>query len=194
MPHRTLVNPAWFLLTVLTGCGQRIPSVVSPAEFEVYSAWIKHAYKKQPEGMLYLATETSIQQLDRCKEKLRRQGVDSLRQQLADLGQAKYVFQPQQSILSSWPFKEAEEFPPRWLPVGAFRYVQFTRVAFNRERTQALFAVAVERGYHFSNNDGPKIGGVGGQTEIGGGSGGALIARRQKGTWSFSDMQCIWLE
>ena len=185
MRSKSLMNrPVWMLLAVLIGCGQKIPTVVSPAEYELYSAWMKYRYAKQPDGTLFLASETAIQNLDHCTEELKRRGVDSLRRQLVGLGEARYLVYPQRSIHSPSPFQEANEFPPRCLHDGGFRYLQFTRVAFNWKHTQALFAVDVGRGYRSPDT---------GQTGIGGG-GGAVIASKENGTWIFTDTQCIWIE
>ena len=69
MRSKSLMNrPVWMLLAVLIGCGQKIPTVVSPAEYELYSAWMKYRYAKQPDGALFLASETAIQNLDHCTD------------------------------------------------------------------------------------------------------------------------------
>ena len=186
MRSKSFMNPpAWMLLAVLIGCGQKVPNVVSPEEYELYSAWMKYRYAKQPDGALFLASETAIQNLDHCTEELKRRGVDSLRRQLVDLGEARYLVYPQRSIHSPSPFQEANEFPPRRLHDGGFRYLQFTRVAFNWKHTQALFAVDVGRGYRSPDT---------GQTEIGGGGGGAVVASKENGAWIFTHTQCIWIE
>src|SRR6266567_7510 len=113
MRHKTLINRSmWILLLVLTSCGQKIPNVVAPEEYEVYSVWMKHRYATQPDSALFLASETAIQKLDHCKDELKRRGVDSLRRQLVDLREAKYLVYAQRSIHSPWPFQEANEFPP----------------------------------------------------------------------------------
>jgi hypothetical protein len=187
MQWKTLMKrPVWILLVILTGCGQRIPNVVTPQEYEVYSAWMKYRYPKQPDGALYLASETFIQQLDNCEKELKLKGVDSLRRQLLDLGAAKYPLRLHSKTMHvPWPFEEADDFPPKQIPYGELRYVQFSRVAFNRQRSEALFTVNVGRGYHFRES---------GETELGLGGGGAIIATKQNGVWIVTDTRCIWIE
>ena len=60
-------------------------------------------------------------------------------------------------------------------PSDGFRLIQFSRVAFNPDKSQGLFAV--------SNSWGGLCGG-----------GGALIAIREKSEWVFrSDLGCVWV-
>ena len=180
-----LIFMLWLFAFVLTGCAPKIPNVVSAEEYQIFSAWIKHDYSKKPTGAFYLATETFIRRFDFCQKNLKSKGVDSLAHQLEDLGDAKFLVYASRSIHSPWPFQEANEYPPKFLRDGAFRVLQFTRVAFNQQHTAGLFAISEERGYRHPED---------GSTEIGLGGGSGIIARRkQDGTWAFEETGCITL-
>jgi hypothetical protein len=84
MRYKTYELSGMDSLIILTGCGRRIPNVVTPEEYEVYSAFGQN-FKNRPESKIYLATETS--RFRDCHQKQQQQGgMDSIRRQRADLG------------------------------------------------------------------------------------------------------------
>jgi len=68
--------------------------------------------------------------------------------------------------------KEVESLPLD--AAGTYRIVGFSRVAFNRVHTEALFAI--------SDSCGGLCGG-----------GGARLARRENGKWTFRTTVCNWI-
>jgi hypothetical protein len=136
----------------------------------VYSAWIKHHFKEQPTQLL-LESRTFIFDPLRpygCGKIAQAHVSSRLVRALHDLGEAEYPVQTGKFRLPPYriPWKYAEL--DRWsrYPSGGFRLIQFSRVAFNHDISQGLFAVS------------DSCGGL-----CGGGS--ALIAIREKGRVGF---------
>jgi hypothetical protein len=169
-------------VALLVGCRDRatpIPNWVTDEEYSVYSAWIKHHFKEQPPRLL-LASRTFI--FDplaptTCGQALQPRGEmsSSLLRALHDLGEAEYPVRIGKFQLPAFKIPwNLEEWDRARNPPGPFRLIAFSRVAFNRDRSKALFAV--------SNTCGGLCGG-----------GGALVAIREKDEWVLrSDPGCVW--
>ena len=169
----------WMLLIVLSGCSPkpaaRLPMKVAPEEYEVYSAWLRQHFPKQPSGTLYLATRTNSWTLWHCDSNpLRAAGGDEeLLRQLEDLGEAEFPLDLQTAPMQvPWAFKIAYGPPPD--QEGPYEEVIFSRVAFNPKHTEALFGAGVV------------CGGLCG-------GGGTVIGRRENGTWVFRNGGCSWV-
>lgn len=162
------------MLVVLAGCSPKIGSRVAPQEYELYSAWMHHHFPKAPEGTFYLSTRTFAWPAASCGQSMKKEGVDTgLVAQLAALGDAEYPLDLRVPTMKiPWPYKEAEGYPAD--PSGTYRLVAFSRAAFNRRNTQALFAV--------SDSCGGLCGG-----------GGVVIAWRDNGAWQFKPSSCLWM-
>jgi hypothetical protein len=176
----------WFLIGIslfAAACGDRplqIPNSITDEEYSLYSAWIKHHFQAEPSRLL-LASRTFIfdpLEPQGCGKTLHDTGHVSwlLLRQLHDLGEAEFPVHtgrfasPQFKI--PWKYEESEGLPRSSSP--PFRLIAFSRVAFNKDRTEAFFAV--------SNSCGGLCGG-----------GGPLIANRQNGEWVFrSNLACVW--
>ena len=169
----------WMLLVVLSGCSlrpvPRLPMKVAPEEYEVYSAWLRHHFKQQPSGTLYLANLTVPANESHCSGKeLRKAGGDEeLLRQLDDLGDAQFPLNLPNSLMhAAWDYKITYGLSSH--RDAKYEEVVFSRVAFNARHTEALFAVSV---------------GCGGLC----GNGGLLLGRRENGTWVFRDSGCVWI-
>jgi hypothetical protein len=177
---------AWFLVVAslwTSGCQERaaaIPASISDEEYGVYAAWLKRHFKKPPSRLL-LSDRTFIFDplgADRCNVKdLQAQGVSfSLLKRLHEVGEAEYVLHTgkfqQDPFKIPWSYEEWS----RWSKASEpFRLILFTRVAFNRSRSKAFFAV----------ND--VCGGLCG-------SGGPVFASRKGGDWTLSsNVGCFWI-
>jgi hypothetical protein len=159
-----------------------IPNSVSDEEYSVYSAWVKHHFKEQPPRLL-LASRTFI--LDPlgpyglCNAKLleSRGHVSSpLLRALHHLGEAEYPVDTRKFKLPAfripWKYEGSEALYTN--PSPGYSLIKFSRVAFNRDRSEAFFAV--------SNSCGGLCGG-----------GGAVLGVHKQGDWVFrSDLGCIW--
>lgn len=161
-----------------------IPNSVSDEEYSLYSAWVKHHFKEQPPRLL-LASRTFI--FDPlpphgfCNANLLESPwhVSSfLLRALHNLGEAEYPVATGKFKLPAfripWKYEESKGLDTN--PFPPFRLIRFSRVAFNRDRSEAFFAV--------SNSCGGLCGG-----------GGAILAIQKQGEWVFrSDLGCSWLD
>jgi hypothetical protein len=172
-----------FAVALLSGCADRagpIPNSITDEEYSVYSAWLKHHFKEQPTRLL-LEGRTFIFDPLRpygCGKTLAQAHVSSrLLRALHDLGEAEYPMQTDKFRLPPYriPWKYEEWYRLSAYPSDGFRLIQFSRVAFNPDKSQGLFAA--------SDSCGGLCGG-----------GGALIAIREKSEWVFrSDLGCVWV-
>ena len=159
-----------------------IPNSVSDEEYSLYSAWVKHHFKEQPRRILLESRTFIFDPLGpaSCNAKiLKAQGHvnPSFLRALHDLGEAQYPLNTGKFELPAfripWKYEESEGLYTN--PSPPFRLIAFSRAAFNRDRSEAFFAV--------SNSCGGSCGG-----------GGALLAIRRQGEWLFkSDLGCVWL-
>jgi hypothetical protein len=163
----------------LTSCQPAIPNKVTPDEYSLYSEWTaKHFATKSPERLFFSSRTFIFDPLERygCGDRLHASnGIPwSLIKQLHALGQAEYPldFYNGNNLQIPWASKEVDGFPPD--SPGTYRFVGFSRVAFNRDHTEALFAISDS---------------CGGEC----GSGGALRAHRENGKWSFRPLDCSWV-
>jgi hypothetical protein len=158
-----------------------ISNSVSDEEYSLYSAWVKNHFKEQPRRLLLESRTFIFDPLGpaSCNAKiLEAQGhvSPSLLRALHDLGEAEYPVDTRKFELPAfripWKYEESEGLYTN--PSPPFRLIAFSRVAFNRDRSEAFFAV--------SNSCGGLCGG------------GALLAIRRQGEWVFrSDLGCVWL-
>ena len=171
------------LVAALAGCNGRIPNNVSPDEYGVYAEWMKAHFLKDAPSNLYISSRTFVfdaLETFGCGNALRdKAGVPwSLIKQLHALGKAKYrldIYPPESKLPIPWNYTAVEGWRliSQW-PVR-FKFVEFSRVAFNHSRSKALFAV--------SDSCGGLCGG-----------GGAVYAHRKNGPWVFeSGGGCFWL-
>ena len=160
-----------YAVGILMGCRDGaipIPNSVIDEEYHMYSAWLKHHFKEQPPLLLLASHTFTFDPLapNGCGQALKAQGHVSLSllRVLHDLGDAEYPVRIGNFQLAAFriPWKY-EGWDRQTSPSGAFRLIAFSRVAFNRDRSEALFAV--------SNSCGGLCGG-----------GGALLAMRQDQT------------
>ena len=159
-----------------------IPNSVSDEEYSLYSAWVKHHFKEQPPRLL-LASRTFI--FDPlgphglCNLKLlesRGHASSSLLRALHDLGEAEYLVDTRKFKLPAfripWKYEDSDRLYTN--PSPGYSLIEFSRVAFNPDRSEAFFAV--------SNSCGGLCG-----------DGGAVLAIHKQGEWVFrSDLGCIW--
>lgn len=116
---------------------------------------------------------------DRCGKQLRpRLKSDAgLVDQFSALGEAEYhldLYSTPPKLEAPMLFEPAGDYPPEE-PKTQYRFITFSRVAFNAAGNLAVFAVS------------DACGGLGG-------GGGALIARRSSpGVWAFEDTDCRWV-
>ena len=177
--------PILGVILLLLACGDRaasIPNTVSDEEYSVYSAWLNHRFQEQPPGLL-LANRTFVFDPlapgELCNaQKLRAQAPASsfLFRALHDLGQAQYPVRTgkfsQAGFKIPWKYGESGGLSANHSP--PFLLISFSRVAFNRDRSEALLAVD------------EVCGGLCGQ-------GGALFAVRRQGKWVFRPAGCAWV-
>jgi hypothetical protein len=180
---RSIVYLLFGAALLMPACGDRamrIPNSVSDEKYSLYSAWVKYHFKERPPRLL-LASRTFIFDPlgpQGCNAKIleaRAHVSSSLVRALHDLGEAEYTVHTGKFKLPAfripWKYEESERLPMN--PSPPFRLIAFSRVAFNRDRSEALFAV--------SNSCGGLCGG-----------GGPLLAIREKGEWLFrSDLGCV---
>jgi hypothetical protein len=169
-------------VALLVGCrsgATPISNSVTDEEYSVYSAWIKHHFKEQPPRLLLASRTFIFDPLNpiTCGKAVEPRGdaSSSLLRALHNLGEAEYPIRIGKFHLPAFRVPwNVEEWDRATNPYGPFRLIAFSRVAFNRDRSKALFAV--------SNSCGGLCGG-----------GGALLAIREKGEWIFrSDLGCVW--
>jgi len=174
-------TPVLFICCIVftTGCTPAIANKVTPEEYELYSEWTaQHFATKTPDHLLFSNRTFVFDPLERygCGDRLHGDnGVPwSQIKQLHALGEAEYPldFYTKGRLDIPWPYKEVESLPLDAL--GTYRIVGFSRVAFNRIHTEALFAI--------SDSCGGLCGG-----------GGARLARRENGKWTFRTTVCNWI-
>jgi hypothetical protein len=168
-----------FCVVSLVGCGPTIPNKVTPEEYSLYSDWTAQHFAAKPPAHLFFSSRTFMfDPLEPygCGDRLHaNNGVSwSLIKQLHALGQAEYPvdFYNGRNLRIPWASKEADGLPVE--TPGTYSLVGFSRVAFNRDHSQALFAISDSCG-----------GGCG--------SGAARLARRENGKWAFSTLDCSWI-
>jgi len=157
-----------------------IPSTIGDEEYELYSDWtVLHFSKNPPHGKLYLLSRTfkfnPFEQPSGCSHAMfEKAGVPrSLTRQLGDLGDDEYLFKDNPAVQLPWKYALIDSSPD--LPPGTFHLLAFSRVAFSRDRREALFAVSDAC--------------AGGDC----GSGGAVYAHKDGGQWTFKSAGCVWL-
>jgi hypothetical protein len=157
------------LIVVPAGSARQIPNKVMRDEYAIYSAWTSVHFAENPPERLYFSSRTGIFDplkyvWKACVEK---DGVDkSLMKQLHALGEAEYLldFDTSGHLQIPWAYKEVDVAPD--LGHQTFHLITFSRVAFNRDHTDALFAVFDHCGSQC-------------------GLGGFVCAKIQAGKWSF---------
>jgi hypothetical protein len=130
-------------IAVLSGCAREIPNRVGADEYALYSEWTVAHFGKNPPEHLYFSSRTgAFDPLQTsCQASLEKDGVNrSLMNQLHGLGEAQYPldFGSSANLQIPWSYKEVDTAPD--LAPGTFHLITFSRVAFNRDHTEALFA------------------------------------------------------
>jgi hypothetical protein len=154
------------------GCTPKIPTQVTSEEMNVYSEWLRHYFVNKPPEQLYLDNQTFIfDPLDRKHGFAlpKDSGItSSLPKELHALRKAEYPVEVQELSLP-WPYKVLN---PRQFPnaTPGLHIIGFSRVAFNNDHTEALFAIS----------DACAVGECG--------HGGPVHGRKQSGKWVFTDM------
>lgn len=131
-------------IALLCGCAPQIPNRVTADEYQIYSAWATARFAKNPPDHLYFSGRTGVFDPSHfaCGTELEKSGVSSsLAKQLRALGDAEYSLglDSPTKLQIPWNYKQANASPD--LPPGTFHLITFSRVAFNRSHTEALFAV-----------------------------------------------------
>jgi len=165
------------LVAALSGCTQRIPNKVTEDEYAIYSAWVTSYFSKKPPANLYFSSRTGPSDpVDApCRTELAKDGVSwSLIKQLHALGEAEFPldFYAPPHMQISWAYKEVD-MPPPGLPEGSFHWIGFSRVAFNRHHTEALFSYFDACFYGDC------------------GQGRHVLARKINGKWNFRGVGCV---
>jgi len=163
-------------IAVLSSCARQIPNKVTADEYALYSEWTTTHFGKNPPDHLYFSSRTGVfDPLEApCKTTLEKDGVNwSLIKQLHALGEAEYPvnFYSATNLQIPWSYKEVDIAPD--LPPGTFHLITFSRVAFNRDHTEALFGFF----------DACAFGECG--------HGGYIQSRKQDGKWSFRAVGCV---
>ena len=154
------------------GCTPKIPTRITSEETALYSDWLRHYFANKAPEQLYIDQQTFIYDpLDRKRGFAlpRSSGVSSyLPKELHAIANAEYELDARELSLP-WPYKVLN---PRQFPNASpgLHVMGFSRVAFSRDHTEALFAI--------SDSCAP------GQC----GHGGPVHARKQDGKWTFTDM------
>ena len=166
------------LVAALSSCSRQIPNKITPAEYSLYSQWTSALFKKNPPELRYVSRRTGVfDPLDSaCKSALEKDGASlSLMNEIHALGNAEYLFDVNSnaSLQIPWNYKETDAPPD--LPPGSFHLVTFSRVAFNRDQTEAFFA--------FFDACAPGQCGHGGYIEA--------TKRYEDGKWIFRQVGCV---
>jgi hypothetical protein len=167
-------------LAVRTVGAPHIPNKVTMEEYAIYSAWTNlHLSKKAPD-QLYFRNRTfqfDTTGVNGCGNAMHEKSSVAwpLIKRLSELGEAEYgldLYSPGK-LQIPWKYKVVDSAPD--LPPGTFRLISFSRVAFNRDHSQALFAIG----------DACAAGECGG--------GGAIFAHKKDGKWTFQSTACGWV-
>jgi hypothetical protein len=155
-----------------------IPNKVTPDEYQLYSEWTaQHFAAKAPDQLFFSKRTFVFDPLEKfgCGDRLHADNAvsSSLINQLHALGEAEYAldFYPPSGLRVPWPHKEVDGLPND--QPNTYRLIGFSRVAFNLDHSEALFAI--------SDSCGGECGG-----------GGARLARRENGKWTFRTTSCVW--
>ena len=171
-----------FVFALILTRSPHIPNTISDEEYDVYSAWTRsHFGKHPPDGQLYLLSRTfkfnPVDQTGACHQPTigKAHVPASLTTQFAALGDAEYFLSgyPPTSLRLPWKYTVVDASPD--LQPGAFHLMAFSRVAFNWNQTEALFAVS----------DACAAGDCG--------RGGVVYARKEQGSWTFQPTDCLWV-
>jgi len=165
-------------IAALSSCARQIQNRVTPNEYALYSEWTTSHFGKNPPEHLYFSSKTGVfDPLDvSCKTTLEKDGVkSSLMNQMHALGEAEYPlnFYAASNLQIPWSYKEVEIAPD--LPLGTLHLITFSRVAFSRDHSEALF------GYFDACAPGDC------------GHGGYIEGNKIHGKWSFRAVGCVIL-
>jgi hypothetical protein len=162
------------------GCTPKIPDKVTTKEIEVYREWLKQRFAGKAPEQLYLDDQTFAfdPQQRGCGKAIHEQNHVpwSLMKALHAVGNADYEVDVSPATMElPWKYQvlKVRQFPPT---SRGLHVIGFSRVAFDRSGTQALFAV--------SDACGP------GDC----GSGSAVLAAKHGGSWQFTSLKsCSWV-
>lgn len=134
---------------------------------------LMYSFPKGAQSALYVSRRTFVfDPLSRfgCGHLMHKAGIPwSLIKQLHALGEAQY---PLDVYSHNLPIPSDEFLQPKRAPSPRYRFIAFSRVAFNRAHDEAVFA--------FRDTCGSECGG------------GTVHARRVNGAWSFRNEGCVW--
>jgi hypothetical protein len=169
------------LMVSVAGCKAQIPNRVTADEYAIYSTWMNQYFSKHAPNNLYLSSHTFKfpSETGGCtNEKLRDAGVpSSLIEPLRDLGDAEYglAFDDlHKNLLIPWKYEVVGDWEPIPEERMDYRWIGFSRVAFNRAHDKALFAIS------------DTCGGLCGH-------GGPVYAHKENGAWVFENVGCFWV-
>ena len=174
------------------GCrGERIPNQIRADEYSLYSAWLSN-YIQRHQEQLYIARRTAnfdVLLTGNCSQAFHDQGKVpwSLIKPLQVLGDAQYLLpadEAQHRLNVPVAYKMTERMPLD--SRDSFTYVSFSRVAFNRDHSEALFFFA-----HTGCQKDPNSS----RLECGGGGARALHAVKRSGQWQIQPVAgCVSIE
>jgi hypothetical protein len=172
------------LLTCVNGCGPQIPNKVSPEEYAVYRAWVSQYFQKSaPKELLFLASTITQDPLEPngCGDNIHKAGVSwQLIKQMHANGSAHYPldfgYVPDPG-LPKLPWKSSMLYQGGFSEIfskrGKYNLISFTRVAFNRSKSEGLF--------FFEDSNGQR------------GVAGFRRARLVNNEWIFEEAGCDWV-
>ena len=142
---------------------------------------MNHYFSKHAPNSLYLRSRTFEfpPESGGCtNEKIQKAGVPlTLIKPLRKLGDAEYRLDfdyPQKKLLIPWNYKVADEWELIPEERMHYKWIGFSRVAFNRAHDKALFAISDVCGSLC-------------------GTGGPVYAHKENGAWVFENGGCIWI-
>ena len=166
------------LVFLALGCTPKIPNRITSQEMDLYREWLKQRFATKSPEHLYLDDQTFVfdpQRQEGCRALHKSDGVsNALMRELHKLGNADYEIDVSPASMKlPWAYQVLNV---RHLPSATegLHMISFSRVAFDRSGTEALFAV----------NDlcGAQCG-----------AGWAVSARKENSAWRFKDSStCSW--
>ena len=177
------------LILFVSGCTPQIPNKVTTEEYAVYRSVLAQRFESRPPKQLILPSRTTVEDPlasgmpNACGDKIHKAGVSwALIKELHEVGSAEYPLS-----FGYVPDSGSPKIPEKSLTVsegiglysdykvkrGEFNLFQFTRVAFNRTKTEGLF--------FFEESNGQN------------GWGGYRLAKLVDGQWTFEKVGCDWV-
>lgn len=177
--HLGITASILILSSLTLGCTPKIPNQVTSQEMDLYRDWLKQHFANKAPEHLYLDDQTFVfdpLRQESCGKALHKSdGVsNSLMRELHNLGGADYEIDVSPASMKlPWTYQVLNV---RHMPTGAegLHMISFSRVAFDRPGTEALFAVNDLCGLQC-------------------GEGKAISAKKENGSWKFKESTtCSW--